>query len=242
MMRRLFWLLPGAILALLTFLPLSWVGSVALPASLTTAETSFRGTIWRGSVHNLRDVESVTYALRPLKIFGPGLPVEAELAATGLRANLEASRHQAANLRLQINVANLPLPDPRLRGLAGQISAVIDDVSWTETAQCKSIAGTASTDVLTRNKALFSWEGPRLSGPVSCSDEGDYVFELQGQDPRQTISATVSISAGGQYKSDIAVITRDDEAALVLPLFGFEERGETSNGMEFRLVEQGQWR
>lgn len=240
-MRKLLWLLPSAFLALLMFLPLSWLGPSLVPAELTKAQTTYQGTIWKGTISNLQDVDTVNYQLNPLKLFG-GLPVSARMTATGLVANARLASNKARDVNLRINVASLPLPDPRLRGLSGQITAQLDQVSWTKEGACKSATGTAQSDILMRNKSLFSWTGPRLSGPVQCDDNNDYQFLMSGKDDIQTIKADISISVFGDYKSDIRVITRDSDAALVLPLFGFEERGESAAGMEFRLVEQGKWR
>lgn len=240
-MRKLFWLLPGAIIALLIFLPLSWVGPRLIPDAMTRTNTTYQGTVWKGAISNLRDVDAVNFHINPLNIFG-GSPVTARLKATGLEANALLGSRQAQDLNLRINVASLPLPDPRLRGLLGQITAQLDDVRWSKQGACQDAAGTAQSDILMRNQALFSWTGPRLTGPVQCNDAGDFQFLMSGTDSNQTIDADISISALGDYKSDIRVVTRDPEAALVLPLFGFEERGDSAEGVEFRLVEQGKWR
>lgn len=241
-MRRLFWLLPGALLGLIVFLPLSWVAPLALPAVLTQPETTYRGTVWRGNITALRDVNSVEYQLKPLKLVGGRPPIQATLQATGLQAEGAIGQYAAKDMNFRINVASLPMPDPRLKGLAGQVIIQIDEVKWDKQGKCESLSGSARTDVLTRNRALFSWEGPGLSGPLSCDEGGNFVFNLAGNDDLQSITAKVSVSALGQYYSDMKVITRDTEAAQVLPLFGFEDRGQTAQGAEFRLVEQGKWR
>jgi len=76
---------------------------------------------------------------------------------------------------------------------------------------------------------------------LKCGDDGAYVFALSGQDNTQIIEAKISISATGRYSSDITVTTRDQNAAMALPLFGFEENRATPQGRQFVLIEQGQW-
>jgi len=241
-MKRLFWLIPGAFLALVVFLPLSWVAPLALPSALTQPETTYRGTLWRGNITALQDVDSVEYRLNPFRLLTGEPPVQATLTAAGLQAEGAVGQNGAKDLSFRINVANLPMPDPRLKGLAGQINVQIDEIKWDKQGNCEVLKGSARTDVLTRNRAIFSWEGPGLAGPLSCDASGNFVFNLVGKDDLQSITSQVSISASGQYNSDMKVLTRDSEAAQVLPLFGFEERGQTPQGAEFRLVEQGKWR
>lgn len=241
-MRKLLWTLPGILSAILFFLPLSWVAPFFIPTSVTTSQTDYQGTVWRGQIRDLRDIESVNYHLNPMKVLRGGRPVRVELRSPGLLVNGQASRQNAEGINFRINVASLPLPDPRLRGLAGQITAQIDQLSWTRDGSCREADGTVQSDVLTRNDSLFAWVGPNLSGTVSCTEEGRYVFALSGRDDLQTIRANVSVASQGSYQADLAVITQDADAAEVLPLFGFEARGESADGKEFRLVEQGNWR
>lgn len=241
-MKRLLWLLPGCILGLILFLPLSWVAPLAIPSVLIQPDTTFRGTVWIGNMTALRDVESVKYKLNPLRLLMGGTPVQASVIATGLQAEGAIGQYAAKDMNFRINVSNLPMPDPRLQGLAGQIIVQFDKIKWDKQGKCEILDGSARTDVLTRNRALFSWEGPGLSGPLNCDEDGNFVFNLVGEDDLQSISAKVSISWNGQYFSDMKVVSRDQEAAQVLPLFGFDERGQTAQGVEFRLVEQGRWR
>ncbi|RKQ72129.1 type II secretion system (T2SS) protein N [Litorimonas taeanensis] len=241
-MRFFLFILAGVVLGLVAFLPLSWVGPMVLPSAFKTNNTAYFGTVWKGGLLNLRDVNTVNYTLKPSALLRGGYPLEIELGAVGVEVSGFAAQNKARNLSMHMNVASLPLPDPRLKGLSGQINARVETVNWDKDGKCKSLSGTAQSDVLTRNRALFQWDGPVLSGPIGCDNAGDYIFNLSGQDDLQSITARISISALGQYKSDINVITRDEDAALVLPLFGFEDRGHKAEGREFSLVEQGQWR
>lgn len=241
-MQRLIWIMPGLLLGLIFFLPLSWVAPLALPASLVQDNTVYRGTVWNGNMTSLRDVDSVEYKLNPLGLLAGGTPVQASVVATGLQAEGAIGQYAAEDLNFRIDVSSLPMPDPRLQGLAGQVMVQFDEIKWDKQGKCEILSGSARTDVLTRNRALFSWEGPGLTGPLNCDADGNFVFNLAGEDDLQSITAKVSISWDGQYYSDMKVISRDSDAAQVLPLFGFEERGQTAQGAEFRLVEQGKWR
>jgi len=242
LMRKLLWSIPGGLLALTVFLPLSWIAPVVVPSAFTTEQTQYQGTVWSGTLSKLRDVEIVNYTLNPLNLITGKMPLEVEMRAKGLNANGSVSRYMMKNFDFNIDVSSLPLPDPRLQGLAGDVSAKIAHAKWDKENTCTSISGVARSDVLLQNKSLFDWEGPILAGPISCDEKGRVTFDLKGEDEVQSIFVKVAISAIGEYSSDMRVITKDQEAALVLPLFGFEERRRSKDGVEFRLVEQGQWR
>jgi hypothetical protein len=242
MSRNLFWLVPGLLLGLLVFMPLSWLGPHIVPDNFKTQETRYSGTIWKGSVLSLRDVETVDFRLKPFSIFGGGHPLEVSVTAPGLQASALAASGKARDVTLQMNIASLPLPDPRLKGLSGQMTARVDKAKWAKDGQCEVFEGTVRSDALTRNRALFQWEGPVLSGPLSCAGDGQFLFDLSGQDELQNITAKILVSATGQYKSDIHVTTNDQDAAQVLPLFGFEALGVQNGANVFRLREQGNWR
>lgn len=240
--RKLLWLVPGLCLGLFAFMPLSWLGPHYVPDNLTTVATQYSGTIWAGGVTNLRDFDAVDFRLKPFSALKGGYPLTVTLRAPGLKASALASSKKARDVSFQMNIANLPLPDPRLKSLAGQVTARIDDMRWKKEGLCDVFQGTVRTDILTRNRALFQWEGPVLAGPVSCHEEGDYVFDLSGQDETQAITARITVSPTGQYLSDIKVETGDQDAAQILPLFGFEALGRENNRNVFRLKEQGNWR
>jgi hypothetical protein len=241
-MRRLIWLIIGGLLALFYYLPLSWAAPFILPSNFTTDQTQYRGTVWSGALSNLRDVEAVNYSLKPLNLIRRKMPLEVNMKAMGLMASGQLSRHQIKDFDFKIDVSSLPIPDPRLKGLAGEVYAKIAQAKWDKANACTLVSGVARSNILTQNKSLFEWEGPILAGPISCDADGRVIFELKGEDNTQSIFVKVAISPFGEYNSDMRVITRDQEAALVLPLFGFEERGNSKNGVEFRLVERGKWR
>lgn len=241
-MRKIFFLGLGALAALLCFLPLAWVGPFLVPSTFTTDKTQYRGTLWSGGAFSLRDLDRVNFKLKPFKYLSGDLPLQVDMSAQGMRADGALSRNKMEGFDFSINVANLPLPDPRLKGLRGQIITRVEQAKWDGNAHCTMISGTARSDVLKQNEAVFQWTGPALRGPISCGENGSFVFNLTGEDDIQSIAAIVSISAEGRYQSDMRVVTKDQGAALILPLFGFEQKGESAEGSEFSLVEQGQWR
>jgi len=241
-MRKLFWLIPGGLMALLWFLPLSWIAPFVVPSAFTTDQTQYRGTLWSGTISALRDVDTVNYKLKPLNAIIGKMPLSVDITANGISARGGASNSEVKEFGFKINVSSLPLPDLRLRGLAGEIYGTVENARWDKDRACVSASGAATSNILTQNRALFAWEGPVLSGPISCDEAGSVIFDLKGADAVQSITVKVAISAAGQYHSDMRVVTKDPEAELVLPLFGFEERGRVQNSVEFRLVEQGQWR
>lgn len=242
LLSKFLWCALGALIALLTCFPLSWVGPKVLPQTLMLENTRFKGTVWKGFVEPLRDLDSVAYSLHPLKFFSAQPPIKARLNATGLNVDGLLSRSRAQDVSMQINVSALPIPDPRLRGLAGRVDIRVIKAQWDASGECRNISGHVRTDVLLRNRGLFNWTGPELRGPISCGDDGQYQFTLTGRDDVQKINAFISISSDGQYKTDMSVITQNAEAALALPLFGFVEKSRNSDGLEFGLVEQGRWR
>ncbi len=242
LLSKCLWGVIGAFIALVTCFPLSWVGPKALPETLTLENTRYKGTVWKGVVEKLRDVDSVAYSLHPLKLFSAQPPIKARLNATGLNVEGMLSRKRAQGLSMQIDVSALPIPDPRLRGLAGRVDIRVIDAQWKMSGECRNISGQVRTDVLMRNRGLFNWTGPELRGPISCGENGQFQFTLSGRDDAQKINAFISISSDGQYKTDMSVITQDPQAALALPLFGFTEKARNADGLEFRLLEQGRWR
>ena len=240
--RVLPWALLGGFFALLIFLPLKWVGPKILPVNMTSAETQYSGSIWKGRVSQLKDLDSVDFTLKPLNVLRGERPATFVAKATGLNVSGSAGKRQAQDISFAINMASLPLPDPRLKGLAGMATARIENVEWNDLGACESITGRAQSDILQSNQGLFNWSGPVISGPIRCDDTGAYVFTLTGKDQTQSIETLITISASGSYQADINVTTRDQNAALALPLFGFEEKSRNSAGRQFVLIEQGQWR
>ena len=146
----------------------------------------------------------------------------------------QGARNRLSNLRFSGQLAQLPTRDGRLKDLAGQVNFTITEMEFGET--CQSSSGRAMTDFLGRNRARWQWAGPVLSGPISC-EGGDLIVNLAGSEADQTIRADLHLSPDGSYSADISVRTRQPEAEVVLPLYGFE-----AVNSEFRLTERGQWR
>ena len=146
----------------------------------------------------------------------------------------KASHNQIVGLNFTGQLANLPTTDGRLKELSGVVNVQISELKFSK--QCESVTGKANTDFLSRNKGRWQWQGPILSGPLSC-ENGDLIANLSGTENGQTIKADLRIAPNGTYRADFSVRTLQPEAAVVLPLYGFEKRSS-----EFLLTEQGKWR
>jgi len=197
-MRKRYILLGGlsAFAALMSQLPLSWIGPHFVPEGVGQ-NIGYSGTIWDGQVSGLDYIGTANFQLRPKALFGGELPLS---FATQSPANIQISE-------LQIK----------------------DD-------GCAFAQGQVSTDFLALNRSRWQWQGPMLTGPISC-EGGDLLVNLSGRENRQIIRADLRLSKSGSYSANITVQTDQAEAGVVLPLYGFEKQGR-----QYKLTEQGQWR
>lgn len=217
----------GGLAALLANFPLEW-------AAPKQAGVSYSGTIWNGAATGAPLFGDLRTELSPAQIFSASPLVVSQTTgpnrldgAIGLRA--------AKDVRLRVNLLSLPMTDPRLQGLRGELNLRLDAAKW-DSAGCTEAAGTAQTNVLTQNGGAIDWTGPELSGPISCED-GQFRVQLSGRDAGQNIAADLRLSILGDYAADITAATNRAEAGAVLPLFGFV----FADG-EYKLTEQGRWR
>ena len=214
-------LLAGAALTL----PLSWVAGERI--SSLDPDAAAVGTVWDGHVAHIAGLPPIRTQLR-------GTDVAVEADGAGLTLDGTASPSGITGMTLATPVRALSRFDPRLTGLAGDVSA--SDVTLRfEDGQCVEGSGTARTDALSRNVALWSWRGPELSGPVTC-ENGAVVVALSGQDAGTGVDARVEIDPLGLYTTTVDIRTAQPEAAALLPLLGFQRQ---STG--FRLEESGRW-
>lgn len=218
--------------AVIAAMPLAWVAPIFIPSEVgaLAPDMDFRGTVWNGHVTNI-------------PVFGEG---KFDVEPLNRNANVQAGngRHyfsgelglsSAQDIKLHLDLIDIPFSDSRLQGLQGVISVSIDDVEL-GVEGCLKANGTASTDLLQRNGGAIQWTGPELSGPISC-DKGSLIADLLGDDAQQSISARIRLSPEGAYRADISVQTARAEADAVLPVFGFSR-----DGRDFKLTEQGRWR
>lgn len=223
----------GASLGLITKLPLAWAAPHLMPDGLGT-NISYSGTVWNGRVSGLDYIDVVQFKFSPKMMLKGGLPLSFQTSSQAMQMSGQASRNQIVGLNFSGQLANLPTRDGRLKELNGVVNVQISELKFSK--KCKSIAGNANTDFLSRNKGRWQWKGPILSGPLSC-ENGDLIAKLSGTENGQTIKADLRIVPNGTYRADFSVQTSQPEAAIVLPLYGFEKRSG-----EFLLTEQGKWR
>ena len=215
-------------------LPLSWLAPHFMPEGLGQ-NINYSGTVWDGQVKGLDYVGSANFRLSPQAFFNGGLPLSFASQSPAMSTSGQASKKQLKEVRFSGILAKLPTRDGRLKDLAGQVNIRVNEL-YIEEGGCGSAAGQVSTDFLALNQSRWQWQGPILSGPISC-DRGDLLVNLSGRENRQTIRADLRLSENGRYSADIIVQTDQLEAGVVLPLYGFEKQGR-----EYKLTEQGQWR
>jgi len=84
------------------------------------------GTIWEGQISGLTDLDLVTYRFKPFMFILGQLPLTFSGIDKGLTVSGKAGMQRAEDISFTINIADLPLPDPRLGGLAGLGTARIE--------------------------------------------------------------------------------------------------------------------
>ena len=214
-------LVAGAALSL----PLAWVAGERLDA--LDPDAAAIGTVWDGHVAHIA-------GLPPIRTRVRGREVAVDADGAGLTLDGTAGPSGITGVNLATPVRALSRFDPRLTGLAGEVSA--SDVTLRfEDGQCVEGSGTARTDALARNAAAWSWRGPELSGPVTC-ESGAVVVDLSGEEAGAGVRARIAIDPAGIYTTTVDIRTVQPEAAALLPLFGFQQQ---SSG--FRLQESGRW-
>lgn len=224
----------GALLGFLSILPLSWVAPHFMPASLGQ-DISYSGTIWKGQVRGVDYIGTANFQLKPKKMLSGGLPLTFTSQSAAMFISGQASRKTFKDIQFSGTLAKLPTRDGRLKELAGQVSIQLSEIQIKDDG-CISAQGQMSTDFLTLNRSRWQWQGPALSGPISC-EGGDILVNLSGRENRQIIRADLRLSQNGSYSANIFVQTDQAEAGVVLPLYGFEKQDG-----QFKLAEQGQWR
>lgn len=229
------WILPAllsGLVALLVYFPLGWAGKLVVPDEVASIapDLGFSGTIWNGSISGLPVFGEANLNLSPRS---RSVTIKSGAGRNYLSGILRPKLIKDVDLR--IDLGRLPLPDERLKGLRGDISAQISEVEF-DGQNCRSATGSLRTDVLQRNGGTIEWTGPELTGPIRCED-GAIIADLKGRDAQQSISALIRLSPDGAYRADITARTARQEADAILPLFGF-----TRSGQSFVLTEQGRWR
>ena len=224
----------GVAVAVISQLPMAWIAPLIFDNDLGP-NVSYSGTVWDGYAFGLEFIGAAALQISPSAFFGDGTPISFQTRSDGMSISGQASQKELKDIRFAGVLAKLPTRDGRLKDLAGTVDIRIDDLQIKDES-CTSAWGIASTDFLTLNRARWQWQGPEISGPISCED-GDLLASLSGNESRQRIRADLRLSADGSYSADITVQTDQPEAGVVLPLYGFE-----AVGRDYKLTERGQWR
>ena len=229
----------GGICAAVAALPLGWVAPHVLPENMRQ-DAQFSGTIWQGqaNVPFGKSRAPVSFKAAPLKLITGKSFLDFTVKNSGFYLTGLAGLSQAQDVKINANIAQLPLLDPRIRGLQGKIVAEISEAKLGSgfTGACKTITGQVRTDFLKANEATWFWQGPELSGPIRCED-GTIVAQMAGQEGRQSFTAMLRLMPDGVYTAQMDVTTAEPRAAVVLGFYGFE-----SKGGKFVLSETGRWR
>ncbi len=224
----------GGLVAIISALPLAWIGPRIVPSHIAQ-DSQFSGTIWQGhaNIPFGKSRAPVTFKTMPLKLITGQNFLDFTVQNSGFNLKGLGGFGRAQNIEIDASIPQLPLRDPRIRGLKGRINAQISSAKFG--ARCKAISGQATTDFLQANEATWFWRGPALSGPIRCED-GHIIVDMTGQDASQSFAAELRLQSDGVYTAQMQVDTSDARAAIVLGFYGFEARGT-----QFVLSETGRW-
>ena len=226
---------------LLIFAPARWaLGFAPAEARAQLVPNSVVGTLWRGQGSAFLPKTSwpvtMSYRVNPLDaMFGRPF-AKLVFFGEGLSGAGHVGRHGGKNIKAELELSQLPISDPRISGVAGEVFVTLDELKISP--DCKAAAGQVRTNILASNQNRWQgWRGPILSGPISC-DGDDVLVALSGADKDIDISANLRLSPEGRYNVDMQLspkIDLPDELGFVLSAFGFDEQDD---GM-MQLREQG---
>lgn len=227
---RYIWLSALLVLAItIARFPANWAAKIAVP----DASITFGGTIWNGFMSPINAIPPIKFTTTPIGLLTDAPVLEFSGAGNGISINGEADQHELTRVILTGDAVFLGQIDGRMKNLLGRFDMVVGNLPLG--GNCEGVSGTISTDILTRNAALWQWEGPPLTGPVTC--ENDILTStLSGNITGQSVEAELKIMPDGNYQIRAVINTNTPEAGLVLPLYGFESQGE-----RFTMNEAGRW-
>lgn len=222
----------SVLIASISFFPLSWLGHAFInprvPYSL-----AYQGTVWNGTLSGIPNIAPVTFQTSPVK----ALTGQDALSFQSRSPQLEfAGRLGIKHLEeftLQGHASYLGVIDGRLGNLSGIFAMNITEAHFN--AGCERATGSTTSDILAQNAHIWYWQGPSLSGPVTCED-GALSLTLSGKDPSTDVNAHIAIRLDGTYRIQIDLASTDPRTDAVLPLYGFQK---TQTG--YRLSEAGKW-
>ncbi len=231
-------LIIGGMIAVITALPLAWIGPHIVPDHMVKT-ARFHGTIWQGQADMPfgKSRAPITFKTSPIKLFTGQDFLNVNVRNSGVNLRGWAGFRTVKDIDIDVTIARLPLLDPRIRGLQGKIEARISKAKFG--AQCQTISGQVKTNFFQANEATWFWQGPEMSGPITCKD-GDIIIDMNGDNQwegqRQVFSAQLRLKPSGLYEANMEIDTKDVRAAVVLGFYGFEARQD-----KFVLSEMGRW-
>ncbi|WP_371395719.1 type II secretion system protein N [Fretibacter rubidus] len=201
---------------------------------------TFGGTIWNGHAV-LPDGQGYVDISTNVMDWDTGI-MQFETRGAPFMAKGNIGWSAMKNIRITAPVGALAIRDARLYGLSGDVKIGLSRLTFRDPCQ-------ADGTIVVRRVAMdypdWSWQGPDLTGPISCQNKV-LIFNMTGQAKsgengggeyeRDDINMTLGVHASGRYDIDLSFITREAGANIALPLLGFDNQ----NG-RWQLTERGQW-
>lgn len=209
--------------------PAKWAAAATAPE----LPAVMAGTVWKGHIERLNGLPPIAFKISPLALLRGAAPVSFNGDGNGISIAGEAGIGRVDTLTINGNALFLSQIDNRLSALSGEFTLDATDLGFD--GNCEKTRGTVKTDILTRNASVWLWKGPTLSGPITC-ENNVLSAVLSGTIPGQSVEAILKVFVNGSYQIRAVINTNTAEAGLVLPLYGFEQKGE-----RFTLNEQGRW-
>ncbi len=201
-------------------------------------DASASGTVWNGQVTGAAGLGPISYTASLSRLLSGRAPIEARTQMPGISISGSAGHGRLSDLSFSGKIWTFSNVDPRLSGLEGDFSAVIETLTYDSAdpeAGCTSATGRAQSDVLQSNQARLSWRGPKVAGPISC-EAGALMIALSGEGDGQSVTLNFKVFPDGRYENQAGVQTRDPNAQAVMALFGFMAAGNV-----YTLNETGRW-
>ena len=239
--RLVILLILWTLICLIIFLPARWI-LAALPSSAKAQiiPGSVSGTLWNGQARVTPPLTTwpihISFKNKALPLLLGGNFTSLNVQRSGLSGQGSFGLKTAKDVRLRLEIGQLPISEPRLVGTTGELLLTLDELRFGD--GCEVASGQARTNFLAANAARWRWKGPILSGPVEC--EGDaLVANLRGQDADYNVTVDVKLFMDGRYGVDMVIdpsAQAPAEFGFVMSALGFQEQADGS----VKLVEQGQ--
>ena len=217
--------------AVIFTLPLRWIAPLVIGQDISD-NLNYGGTIWTGYAALPDNQGYMDLSVNLIDgLTGNGL-MQFETRGTSFVATGALGVADVKNVRMKAPVQALTMRDARLYGLSGEVDITLKTLTYRSPCTAE---GKILVRGVTMNYPDWVWQGPDLSGPISC--QGDVlIFDMTGQGGGDGISLTLGLHKGGRYDINLAFTTQQAGADIALPLLGFDAQ----NG-RWQLTERGQW-